>query len=75
MVLILKINIESGIKSMFYFTKTSYVDNCQHFKKRYGICFIFINFMNFMNFQLYKLFRLNSIFCATLYKSFAILSD
>jgi len=26
--------VESGIKSMFYFTKTSYVVNCQNFKKR-----------------------------------------
>jgi hypothetical protein len=37
---------------MFYFSKTSYVFNCQHFKKRYEIYF---NFTNFMNFQLYKL--------------------
>jgi hypothetical protein len=35
---------ESGIKSMFYFSKTSYVFNYQHFKECCEICFNFMNF-------------------------------
>jgi len=42
--------VESGTKSMFYYSKASYVFNCQHFKKRYKICFNFTNFTNFTNF-------------------------
>jgi hypothetical protein len=41
---------EFGIKSMFLFSKTNYVFNCQHFKKRCEICFNIMNFINFMNF-------------------------
>ncbi len=46
---------------MFYFSKTSYVFNCQHFENVVKLTYNpYIQCYNFMNFQLYKLFRLNS---------------
>ena len=45
-----EVTFESGIKNIFYFSKTNYDVNCQHFKKYYKISFNFTNFINFMNF-------------------------